>query len=253
MRECSISIKNANVSYPSAVFNARTLKHVVFELMRFQKPRKRLDNVHAIKNFSIELKSGDRLGVIGLNGAGKSTLLRMIAKLYPTRTGTVEVQGAIRALFDISLGFEIEATGRENIMYRGLMMGETPSAMHAREQEIIDFANLNEFIDYPIKSYSTGMLVRLAFAISTAVDGDILLLDEMLGAGDASFAEKARHRMLEMVERSNIMVLVSHDMNTIRRVCTRCILMNHGEILLDGSPDDVVQSYLELIAKGALQ
>ena len=250
MSKCYISLKNVNIHYPSAVFSGRSLKKLVLQTFRFQKPERRLDDVHALKDFSLEIIDGERLGIIGLNGAGKSTLLRTIAKLYPVRSGTVEYSGAIRALFDISLGFEIEATGRENIMYRGLMMGETPSSMRERMQEIIDFSELGDFIDYPIKTYSTGMLVRLAFSISTAVDGEILLLDEMLGAGDASFVDKARKRMLDMVERSNILVLVSHDMGTIQQVCNRCILINGGRIIEDGQPADIVRSYYRYIEEG---
>lgn len=241
-----IKMKDVNLYYPSTLYNATTLKQEVFSLLKLQKKKEHLEDVRALKDFNIEIKEGDRVGVIGHNGAGKSTLLRAIAGIYPIKSGSIEVSGEIRSLFDLALGFEMDSTGRENIMNRGLMLGSTPAEVKNKEQEIIDFAELGEFIDYPIKAYSSGMLVRLAFSISTAVRGEILLVDEVLSAGDANFQKKARQRMMNLMDAAKILVLVLHDMKSIEEVCNRVILLSKGEIVADGSPGEVIKEYLSM-------
>lgn len=243
MSDYYIKMKDVNLYYPSTMFNAKTIKQEVFSLLKFEKKKDTLQDVHALKNFSLEVKEGERLGVIGFNGAGKSTLLRAMAGLYPIKTGTVETSGNIRSMFELTLGFDMESTGRENILYRGLMLGGTPKSVHEKEQEIIEFAELGEFIDYPIRSYSSGMLVRLAFAISTSVQGDILLIDEVLSAGDINFQKKAKKRMTSLMDSAKILVLVLHDMSTIQDVCNRVILLEHGQIVADGKPEEIVEIY----------
>lgn len=166
-----IKMKDVNLYYPSTLYNAMTLKQEIFSRMRFEKRKENLEDVHALKNFNLEIHEGERVGIIGHNGAGKSTLLRALAGVYPIKSGSIEMSGEVRSMFDLTLGFDMDSTGRDNIMNRGLMLGSTPSEVRSKEQEIIDFAELGEFIDYPIKAYSSGMLVRLAFAISTSVRG----------------------------------------------------------------------------------
>lgn len=242
---CYIRMRNVDLYYPSAVFNGTTLKQQVFSM--FSKNKKaavRLEDVHAIRNFSLDIKDGERLGVIGFNGAGKSTLLKAIAGLYPIRSGSIETQGEIRSMLELTLGFDMLSTGRENIMYRGLMLGRTPDEIRAQESEIIEFADLGEFIDYPISSYSSGMLVRLAFSILTTVHGEILLVDEVLSAGDAAFRAKAQKRMLNVMDQAKILVMVLHDMEMIKQICNRAILMQKGSIIADGEPNDVIKYYL---------
>lgn len=239
-----IKMKDVNLYYPSTLYNAMTLKQEIFSRMRFEKRKENLEDVHALKNFNLEIHEGERVGIIGHNGAGKSTLLRALAGVYPIKSGSIEMSGEVRSMFDLTLGFDMDSTGRDNIMNRGLMLGSTPSEVRAKEQEIIDFAELGEFIDYPIKAYSSGMLVRLAFAISTSVRGEIMLVDEVLSAGDANFQKKARERMLNIMEQAKILVLVLHDMNTIQAVCNRVVLLQKGEIVADGAPDEIVDQYL---------
>ncbi len=239
-----IKMKDVNLYYPSTLYNAMTLKQEIFSRMRFEKRKENLEDVHALKNFNLEIHEGERVGIIGHNGAGKSTLLRALAGVYPIKSGSIEMSGEVRSMFDLTLGFDMDSTGRDNIMNRGLMLGSTPSEVRSKEQEIIDFAELGEFIDYPIKAYSSGMLVRLAFAISTSVRGEIMLVDEVLSAGDANFQKKARERMLNIMEQAKILVLVLHDMNTIQAVCNRVVLLQKGEIVADGAPDEIVDQYL---------
>ncbi len=245
MEKCFIDLKDIDLVYPSAPFAAMSLKEIGINIFKGKRPPKLIHDIYALKTVSLHVTEGERLGIIGANGSGKSTILKTIASIYKPLSGQITTKGSIRALFELSLGFDILSTGRENIMYRGLLLGETPSSMREREQEIIEFADIGEFIDYPVKVYSAGMLVRLAFAISTTIQGDILLLDEVIGAGDVAFSIKARKRINELIERSKIMVLVSHDFQTISDICSRVIWLSHGVVVQDGLPDDVIQSYLK--------
>lgn len=242
--KCFIRMEHVNMSYPSSVYNASTIKQEVFAWLKREKKRKLLRDINALKDFNMYAKEGDRIGVIGHNGAGKSTLLKTIAGIYPIESGNIEVHGKIRALFDISLGFDLESTGRENILYRGLLLGATPDEIREKTDEIVAFADIGEFIDYPVKSYSTGMAVRLAFAVSTCISGEILLLDEVVGAGDASFQAKAKRRIFDLMDEARVMVFVTHDMATMREVCNRTILLDHGEIKFDGDPEEAVRIYM---------
>lgn len=243
MGNCKISLKNINMMYPSTVMNSRSIKEDLFTLLKLQPKRKLLKDVHALKDFSLEVEEGDRVGVIGHNGSGKSTLLKTIAGIYPIVSGERIVEGKIRALFDISLGFDFESSGRDNIVYRGLLLGATPQEIEAKKEEIIEFADIGEFIDYPVKSYSAGMMVRLAFAVSTSIQGEILLLDEVVGAGDATFMSKARKRIFDLMDQSKLMVFVSHDLATVEKVCNRVIWLDHGMMRMDGEPREVIQAY----------
>ena len=253
MSDCHIYLNDLELSYPSALYNRKTLKQTVFELMKLQKPKPLLHDVHAIRGISLKINKGDKVGIIGHNGAGKSTLLKAISGIYPVTSGSIEVEGSVRSLLELAVGFEIEATGRENIMYRGLLLGETPAALNAKMNDIIEFAELGPFIDYPIKSYSSGMIIRLAFAISTMIGGDILLLDEIFGAGDARFMKKAKQRILEMVESSNILVFVSHDLGAVKELCNRVIWLEKGKVRMDGDTDTVVDAYFASLVSEDIQ
>lgn len=244
MNGCFIDLKKVNLSYPSAPYNAFSFKEFVFNIVKGKKTQKLIRDVYALKDLSLYIGEGERLGIVGSNGAGKSTLLKTIAGIYPCLSGSVSLCGEVRSLFELNLGFDFHATGRENIMYRGLLLGEHPKVVKEREQEIIDFADIGEFIDYPVRTYSAGMQVRLAFAISTTIRGDIILLDEVIGAGDAAFMKKARNRINDLIESSKILVLVSHDFNSIREICNRAIWLNHGELMMDGEPSIVIDQYL---------
>ena len=243
-KSCHILMKDVNMYYPSGIYNSRSLKQELFALLKLEKRPALLKDVHALKDFSMSVTEGEKIGVIGRNGSGKSTLLKTIAGIYPVESGQIEVEGKVRAVFDIGLGFDIESTGRENIMYRGLLLGATPEEMQEKMDEIIAFTDIGEFIDYPIKTYSTGMLVRLAFSVTTSISGEILLMDEVISAGDASFIQKARNKVNEMMYSAKMMVLVTHDMETVRRVCNRAIWLDSGSIRMEGDPLEVVDAYL---------
>ena len=186
--------------------------------------------IRALDNVSFEFKEGDRVGIQGHNGAGKSTLLRVLSGCYEPTEGTLLTQGRIASLLDISVGFDGEWTGYENIFLRGLLMGLTPKQIRAKMEEIADFSELGEYMNMPLRTYSSGMVVRLAFSISTNVDADILLMDEWLGVGDASFMEKAEKRLNDIVNKTPILVLASHSKDLLQKVCSKQFRLNHGKL-----------------------
>ncbi len=189
--------------------------------------------VHALKDLTLELNSGDRLGVMGPNGAGKSTLLRLLAGIYDPSAGSIEANGSIACLIDPMMGIEPEATGNENIVLRGLVMGLSRREIDRLTPEIADFSGLADYLAMPVRTYSTGMAMRLAFSISTSIHADILLMDEWLSVGDAEFTAKAEQRMKDMVSRSGILVLASHSPDLIERECNRVIRIEGGRIVDD--------------------
>lgn len=199
--------------------------------------------VHALKNLSLTIRDGERVAIIGHNGAGKSTFLKMVSGIYPPTAGNINVEGKISSMFELATGFEMESSGWDNIYLRGLMLGETPDSIKKKMREIAEFSELGDFLNMPVKYYSSGMFVRLAFSVSTAIEPDILLLDEVVAAGDAGFIKKATQRMKDMVDLAKIMVLVTHDMNSAQEMCNRCIWLERGELMMDGLPKDVVKAY----------
>lgn len=246
MKANRIVLDSVDLHYASVAFKERSLKSLLGGLMRSKQPVQEVHDVHALKNISVTIRAGERVGLLGHNGAGKSSFLKVVAGLYPISHGTRTVEGTVRSLFDLSLGFEPDATGRENVLYRGLLLGLSPKYMRQIEDEVVEFAGLGEFIDYPIRTYSAGMQVRLAFAISTAVGGDVLLLDEVIGAGDANFMAKAKKRITRLIEQSEILVLASHDFGALRSLCLRGLVFHHGVLIFDGPIATAIDHYMEV-------
>ena len=199
--------------------------------------------VHALQNVNLEIGEGQRVGIIGHNGAGKSTLLKVLAGIYPPTDGERIVTGQISSLFDISLGFEADANGWENIAYRGYLQGETPASIQAKMRPIAEFSELGDFLDLPVRYYSAGMLVRLAFSIATAIDPEILLVDEVLSVGDLAFQQKARERMREMMAKARLIVVVSHDLDSLAKLCDRVLWLDHGRVRQLGAAAEVIDAY----------
>lgn len=239
----AIEVENATLRYPLGAYDRGSLKASLFSLFTGKRERVQTRYVEALKDFSLTITQGERVGIIGHNGSGKSTLLRALAGIYPMSAGTVTVRGQVGALLDTNLGFEPEATGRENIYYRGTTMGRSRKQLSVVEQDIIDFADIGEFIDLPMRTYSAGMCVRLGFAVSTQFSPDILLIDEVFGAGDVAFSKKAQKRMMDIVDRAGIVVIATHDLQLVEKICTRVIWLERGKIMLDAPPAQVVPKY----------
>jgi ABC-type polysaccharide/polyol phosphate transport system ATPase subunit len=199
--------------------------------------------IKALNKISFEARNGDRIGLVGGNGAGKTTLLRVLSRVYPPTAGRVKIEGSISSLIDLSMGMDTDASGYENIIMRGIMLGLDSTQAKAIIEDVEQFSELGEFLSLPIRTYSSGMMLRLAFAVSTAVHPDILILDEVIGVGDAAFAERAEKRMHDMISNANIVFLASHDNNTIKRLCNRTLWLKSGRLMMDGSPDDVLEAY----------
>ena len=206
--------------------------------------------VPAIRDVSFTVEKGERLGIIGHNGAGKSTLLKLLAGIYPPTSGKRIVEGKICSLFDIALGFEMDASGWDNISFRSYLQGESPRTVREKIAEIAEFTELTpDFLKMPVRFYSAGMLVRLAFSIATAVAPEILLVDEALAAGDMSFQAKARARMRQIISQAHLMVVVSHDMKALEDLCDRMLWMDHGTMRMMGTPKEVIAAYTAAMNK----
>ena len=203
--------------------------------------------VPALQEVSLRVDEGDRLGIIGHNGAGKSTLLKLLAGVYPPTSGRREVDGQISSLFDIALGFEPEASGWENISYRGFLQGETPKTIRSKMDSIADFSELGRHLDMPVRYYSAGMLVRLAFSIATAIEPEILLVDEVLSVGDLAFQQKAAGRMRDMISKAQLIVMVSHDLDSLVKLCDKVLWMDHGRVRRVGPTQEVIDAYRDSV------
>ncbi|KJK25736.1 sugar ABC transporter [Burkholderiaceae bacterium 16] len=199
--------------------------------------------IKALDQVSIAIEHGDRVALVGRNGSGKTTLLRVLAGIYPPTSGRIAIQGRISALTDMSMGMDMEATGYENVLLRGVVMGLNKKKAEALIPDIEEFTELGEYLRLPVRTYSTGMMLRLAFAISTAVQPEILLLDEMVGAGDAAFVNKARTRIEGLIHNASIMVLASHDDHLVSSLCTHAIWMHSGQLRAFGPVSEVLAEY----------
>src|SRR5947209_14605973 len=203
-------------------------------------------NVHqfeAVKDVSFEVQEGEMVGLVGRNGSGKSTLLKIVAGIYKPTQGRVRTNGTIAPLIELGAGFHGELTGRENVMMNGLLRGYSKREMKEREASIIDFAEIGDFIDAPVKQYSSGMYMRLAFAVATEVDPDILVIDEILAVGDMMFQQKCFERLRRFRESGKTILFVTHSMSDVQEHCDRAILLDKGQLVADGPPQEIVQRY----------
>jgi ABC-type polysaccharide/polyol phosphate transport system ATPase subunit len=207
--------------------------------------------VRALDQVDLELRDGDRIGLIGHNGSGNTTLLRVLSGVYPPSAGEATISGTISSFTDITLGMDPEATGWENILFRCAFMGLSFKEAERLSPAIADFCELGEYLNLPTRTYSSGMFLRLAFAISTSIHPDILIMDEMIASGDAQFIDKATRRLHELVDKSKILAIASHDMSMVQDICNKAIWMEHGAIRQMGMPEEVVEAYLKASAIAA--
>ena len=225
-------------------FRVDALRHDTFRSAFVRVLRRRTSRtIKTLQSISLRIESGERVGLIGHNGAGKTTLLKVIAGIYPPQRGHVATEGHVCPLFEVVTGFEWDANGWGNIRTRALLLGMSPKEIDRRIGSIGQFSNLGDFLDIPVRHYSAGMHLRLAFATSTAVDPEVLLLDEVMAAGDVSFIENARERMNGLMERASIVVFATHSLDVLPRFCERTILLRQGRVVADGPTEEVVRLY----------
>jgi lipopolysaccharide transport system ATP-binding protein len=242
-----IDFDRVSLRYPLMAHKSHSLQSHLFNSVGGALSGRRADlveYVQALSDINLRIKDGSRLGIIGHNGAGKTTLLRVISGVYPPTAGSAKIHGRVNALTDFTLGMDPNADGVKNIVFRLVFMGYTFTQARSAIDEIIDFSGLGEFINLPLRTYSTGMYLRLAFAISTHFAPDILVLDEIVGAGDEAFREKAKGRLTQLIGRSRIVVLSSHDLSAVRNYCTDAVWMEKGTIKLSGDVTHVASEYL---------
>jgi ABC-type polysaccharide/polyol phosphate transport system ATPase subunit len=241
----AILVEDLGVQYDLRFNRKRPMREALAKVVTRHPP----ERFWALRHVNLRLAHGESLGVIGPNGAGKSTLLQVLAGIMRPSEGSVEVQGAVSGLLTLGAGFDQELSGRDNILLGGAFLGLEDKVTRELMPGIVEFADIGRFIDAPLKTYSSGMRARLGFAIATAVDPDILLLDEVLATGDATFREKSKDRVIELVRGARAVVLVTHDMNWVEEYCNRAILIEQGEVVVEGAPAEVVALHLERTAE----
>jgi ABC-type polysaccharide/polyol phosphate transport system ATPase subunit len=239
--EDAIAVRDLGVQYNLRFNRKTTLRQSVSNIVSRKPP----ERFWSLRHVTLDLRHGESLAVIGPNGAGKSTFLQVLAGIMRPTEGSVEVRGQVSGLLGLGVGFDVELSGLENILLGGAFLGLEDARIRELMPSIVEFADLGEFIEAPLKTYSSGMRARLGFSIATAVDPDILLLDEVLATGDAQFRAKSKARVIELVRAAKAVVLVTHDMDWVREYCNRALLLEKGRVILEGRPDEVTQLHLE--------
>ena len=242
--DAAIELRDVTLQFLSYHDKQYSLKQAALDLIFRRVAPELAPEYTALRGVSLRIDKGERVGIVGSNGAGKSTLLRVISRIYPPTSGMVRVRGKVAPLIEMGAGFNVELSGRDNIRLNGAMLGFSRKEMDARAPGIWEFTGLGEFTDLPLKYYSSGMYSRLAFAIATEIEPEILLLDESLNAGDAAFMAKAKVRIRRLLDRSHVVVIVSHDMNALRELCDRGIRLVKGRVTDDGPIGEVIDRYL---------
>jgi ABC-type polysaccharide/polyol phosphate transport system ATPase subunit len=245
-----IQLDDVGLKFQVRRFGRISLKDYLLQGL-FRRSKKATFEVQALEGINLTVREGDRLGIIGPNGAGKSTLLKLLAGIYPPTAGHRRVTGQVSALFDIALGFEADASGWENIAYRGYLQGESPRSIREKMQPIAEFSELGDFLNMPVRYYSAGMMVRLAFSIATAIEPEILIVDEVLAAGDMAFQTKARELMRALMSSAQAVIVVSHDLASLALVCDRVLWLDHGKAMLIGPAREIIAAYTQQVKETA--
>jgi len=240
-----IELSDVSLRFVSYHDKQYSIKRAALDLLLRREGPAPTSEFWALQHINLSVSKGERIGIVGSNGAGKSTLLRLLARIYPATSGTVSVQGNVAPLIEMGAGFNPELSGKDNIFFNGAMLGLSRKEMAKRLDGIHEFTGLREFAELPLKYYSSGMYMRLAFAVATEAEPDVLLIDEALGVGDVAFVERARKRINGLFERSHVVVIVSHDLSALREMCTRGVWLKKGQLIHDGPINEVIDLYLE--------
>ncbi|EWT07541.1 ABC transporter ATP-binding protein [Intrasporangium chromatireducens Q5-1] len=243
----AVKVQNLSITYRTTMERVPTFKNA---LVRFGRGERAVREIHAVDDVSFEVGEGTSLGIIGNNGAGKSTLMRALAGILPPTKGRIEVRGRITPLLALGVGFNNNLSGRENIILGGLASGLSRKEVEARTDLVTEFAGLEEFIDAPMRTYSSGMYSRLAFSVAVNMNPDILMIDEALSAGDATFKTKAAEKMDELRRQARAMFLVSHSLGSIKELCNECIWLHKGRLMMHGEPEEVIEAYQKFVNVG---
>lgn len=243
-----IILKNVSMKFNLGVEKDNSLKMIFINLFTPKKKKKK-DYFWALKDIDFRINKGDVVGIIGANGAGKSTLLKVVSGVYKPTTGTVEVNGKISPMIELGAGFDAELTARENIYLNGAILGYSKEFLEEKFEEIVEFSELREFLDVPIKNFSSGMVAKLAFSISTIVDPEVLIVDEILSVGDIKFQEKSKNKMMSMIEGGTTVLYVSHSIDSIKELCSKVIWLDHGKIVKMGDTKEICDEYYKKLMK----
>lgn len=235
-----IKVDNVSVRYLMSYDRIRSIKEY---LVQFLKGKIKYEEFWALQNVSFHVRRGEVLGIIGHNGAGKSTILKVISGILKPTEGSVQIGGTVVPMLELGSGFDFDLTGRENIFLNGAILGYSEKTLKEKYDEIVEFSELGRFIDVPLRNYSSGMIVRLAFSIATIVQPDILIVDEILAVGDAAFQEKSKARMRELMSGGTTVLFVSHSLDQIREMCDRVVWLDHGQLKMCGETQRVCDAY----------
>ena len=244
--ETMITVKNVSMVFNLATERVDTLKEYVLKLAKHQLM---VQKFYALRDINLEIERGEAVALIGVNGSGKSTLLKVIAGVLHPTTGSVQVHGSIAPMIELGAGFDPELTARENIFLNGAVLGHGRKFMEAHFQSIVDFAELWDFVDVPVKNFSSGMVARLGFAIATEVSADVLVVDEILAVGDFRFQQKCKERISQMMENGTTLLFVSHNEEQVKELCKRAVWLRHGKLLADGNVSEVCELYQSSMAE----
>lgn len=239
--EYSIIVENVYKTFNVYLDKANTIKEKLLFLFSRNKKQKR----EVLKGISLKIKKGEVVALIGTNGSGKSTLLKLLTKIIYPNKGKIETNGKLTSLLELGAGFHPDFSGRENIYFNASIFGLTKKEIDSRLEDIIEFSELKDFIDSPVRTYSSGMYMRLAFSVAINVDADILLIDEILSVGDEHFQNKCFEKMLELKKQGKTMVFVTHSLGTVKDFCDRSVWLSNGEIRMDGNSEEVIEEYLK--------